>query len=64
MGEREPQLFDLSKDVREMNDLSLAHPQKRAELTALFQAWNAELAEPRWPQKGAGARRVQRALRR
>jgi arylsulfatase A-like enzyme len=64
MGEREPQLFDLSKDVREMNDLSLAHPQKRAELEALFQAWNAELAEPRWPQEGARARRVQRALRR
>ncbi len=62
MANREPELFDLSKDVREMNDLSLAHPQKRAELEAAIQAWNAELAQPRWPQEGARARRLQRAL--
>jgi arylsulfatase A-like enzyme len=58
---REPQLFDLSKDIREMNDLSLGYPRKRAELEALYQAWNAVLAAPRWPQEGAGPRRRLRA---
>jgi arylsulfatase A-like enzyme len=64
MSNGEPQLFDLAKDVREMNDLSLAHPQKLAELEAAYHAWNAEMAEPRWPQEGARARRLRRTLAR
>jgi arylsulfatase A-like enzyme len=57
---REPQLFNLARDVREKNDLSQAEPARIEELEASYQAWNATLAEPRWPQTVP----VQRLLRR
>lgn len=39
-------LFDLSQDVSESNDLSKQMPEKVAELTALHDAWLAEMANP------------------
>lgn len=39
-------LFDLSKDVSEANDLAKQHPEKVTELTALHDAWLAEMPAP------------------
>jgi arylsulfatase A-like enzyme len=61
---QEPQLFNLRRDIREMNDLSRVEPGKLRSLEAAYQAWNAELAEPRWPQAVATPRRrLRRATR-
>ena len=46
-------LFDLSQDVSEQQDLSAQLPAKVTELTALHDAWLAEMAEP---VKGGGKR--------
>ncbi|MGV3485538.1 MAG: sulfatase-like hydrolase/transferase [Planctomycetaceae bacterium] len=40
------ELFDLSQDVSESNDLAKANPQKVTELTKLHDAWLAEMADP------------------
>ncbi|MEK6234726.1 MAG: sulfatase-like hydrolase/transferase [Planctomycetales bacterium] len=42
-------LIDLSQDLQETNDLSASNPRQAARLAALWQAWNAELADPAWP---------------
>ncbi len=39
-------LFDLSKDISESNDLATAKPDQVAKLTALHDAWLAEMAPP------------------
>jgi arylsulfatase A-like enzyme len=46
-------LFDLSRDISEAQDLSRQMPEKVAELTALHDAWLAEMATP---VKGGGKR--------
>ncbi len=43
-----PQLFDLSADVAEKNDLAAAKPELVAQLDKAFSEWNAQLEEPRW----------------
>jgi arylsulfatase A-like enzyme len=48
--QREPQLFNLAKDISESNDLSSDHPGRLKQLEAAYRAWNAELVQPRWPQ--------------
>lgn len=40
------ELFDLSKDVSEKNDLAMTMPGKLAELAGLHDAWLAEMAKP------------------
>lgn len=40
------ELFDLAKDPGESTDLSAAHPDQVSRLTALHDAWLAEMAEP------------------
>ena len=54
-----PQLFDLAKDPGERNDLSGDKPEIVKRLREKYDAWNAQLMEPRWPgkQEGAAARR-------
>ena len=42
------QLFDLSKDVSETTDLAAKEPARVAELSALWDQWNAEQIEPLW----------------
>jgi arylsulfatase A-like enzyme len=44
----EPMLVNLAKDPGEQKDLSAANPAKKAELTALFDKWNASMQPPRW----------------
>jgi arylsulfatase A-like enzyme len=47
-GEGAEQLFDLSKDVGEQHDLAAENPEAVARLKSDYQAWNAELTEPKW----------------
>ncbi len=47
-GVKEPKLFNLAEDVGEKEDLTAKHPEKVKELTAAWQAWNAEQKEPLW----------------
>jgi arylsulfatase A-like enzyme len=51
-----PELFDLAKDIGEKDNLAGAQPEKVKELQAAYDAWNAQLAEPRWRQGGGGGR--------
>lgn len=41
-----PELFDLATDVGEKTNLAGSHPEKVAELQALWDAWNAEQPPP------------------
>jgi arylsulfatase A-like enzyme len=43
-------LYDLARDLGEVSDLASANPDKVKELQALWDAWNATLHEPLWPQ--------------
>jgi arylsulfatase A-like enzyme len=42
------ELFNLKDDIGEQTDLTSKHPEKAKELAAVWQKWNAELADPRW----------------
>jgi arylsulfatase A-like enzyme len=42
------QLFNLQDDISESNNLAATHPDKVKELSALWLAWNAQLAKPLW----------------
>ncbi len=42
-------LFDLEKDIEEKQNLYDQYPEIVEELTPLLEAWEAELAEPLWP---------------
>ena len=44
----EPMLVNLAADPGEQKDLSSENPAKKAELTALFERWNASMQPPRW----------------
>jgi len=44
----EPMLVNLAADPGEQKDLSTEIPTKKAELTALFDQWNAGMQSPRW----------------
>lgn len=48
MGERPPRLYDLATDVGEKRDLAEDRPLKRMQLEAALEAWDSQLAEPRW----------------
>ncbi len=43
-----PQLFDLSTDIGEKNDLAVQRPQEVARLSALLTQWQAQTAKPLW----------------
>lgn len=43
-----PMLVNLTTDPGEQRDLSAENPAKKAELTALFDKWNASMQPPRW----------------
>jgi arylsulfatase A-like enzyme len=42
------QLYDLSKDIGEKNDLAKAEPETVAELSAAWEKWNKRNIAPRW----------------
>jgi arylsulfatase A-like enzyme len=44
----QPMLVNLATDPGEQKDLSTEQPAKKAELTALFEKWNATMLPPRW----------------
>jgi hypothetical protein len=44
----EPMLINLSTDLGEQKDLSAEHPEKKAELQALYDKWNSGMQPPRW----------------
>jgi arylsulfatase A-like enzyme len=49
-GFREPwQLYDMSNDRTELNDISSQHPNKVAELKAAYQAWAKRCGVVDWP---------------
>jgi arylsulfatase A-like enzyme len=41
-------LYDLAADIGETNDLAGAQSERVATMTAAWEAWNAQLAAPRW----------------
>jgi hypothetical protein len=43
-------LYNLRSDIGETNDLASGEPAKVKELQSLWDAWNATLHEPLWPQ--------------
>ncbi len=47
-GARTPRLIDLSNDLKELNDLATAQPDRARELRVAYDAWNATLPEPLW----------------
>jgi arylsulfatase A-like enzyme len=53
------QLYDLSADIGEKEDLAAKQPEVVAQLQKAYDAWNGELKEPLWKPMG-GARRNQR----
>jgi arylsulfatase A-like enzyme len=44
----EPMLVNLAQDPGEQKDLSAQNPEKKRELQALFDTWNASMQPPRW----------------
>ncbi len=56
------QLFDLSADIGEKNDVAAKHPQVVRELTAAYEAWDSQLIPPLW-QKSPKIPKAQRANR-
>jgi hypothetical protein len=43
-----PMLFNLAADLGEEEDRSAEHPEQVKQLTALWEAWNAQNIPPRW----------------
>jgi arylsulfatase A-like enzyme len=43
-----PHLVNLATDLGEQRDLAAQHPDKVEQLTALWEAWNAQNTPPRW----------------
>jgi len=56
-GQDTPGLFNLAADLGEKNDLAASDPAKVTELKALWDKWNAEQSEPRWPPNPAGKKK-------
>jgi arylsulfatase A-like enzyme len=56
-GAAKPELYNLAEDMSEKNDLAEKHPDRVKQLTDAYNAWNAQLQEPRWGRGRAGARR-------
>lgn len=56
----ETRLYNLKDDIHEDRDLSADNPRKLKELQKAYEAWDRQLAEPRWGAQG----RARRALRR
>ena len=52
-GATPAKLYNLAQDIGEANDLAAKQPDKLKELEAVWQKWNAQLAQPLW---GPGAK--------
>jgi len=56
-GDAPPQLYNLAEDLAEANDLAARRPDQLKELQAAYDAWNAQLAQPRWSPARAAAKK-------
>jgi arylsulfatase A-like enzyme len=61
------ELYNLAEDIGEQNDLAAQRPDKVRELTAMWEAWNAELMDPLWVRQDGrtqtGGGRLERRFR-
>ncbi len=55
-GAAKPELYNLTNDMSERNDLAEKYPDRVKQLTDAYNAWNAQLQPPRWGRGRAGAR--------
>lgn len=53
-GTGEPELYDLSKDIGEQNNLAGSHSEKVASLLKAYEPWNAGLVQPLFQSPRAG----------
>ena len=51
------QLYNVTMDIGEKNNLADKEPEKLKQLTAAWDKWNADLMDPHWGPKGDGARK-------
>lgn len=51
------QLFNLAQDVGEQKNLAAEHPEKVRELRAAWEAWNRQLAPPKWRTQRMGRKK-------
>jgi len=47
----EPMLVNLAQDPGEQKDLSAQNPEKKKQLLAIFDTWNASMRAPRWEDR-------------
>jgi len=52
LGEGEPELYNLSRDIGEKQNLAASEPAKKKELEEAYQAWDSQLAKPLWERGG------------
>jgi arylsulfatase A-like enzyme len=62
-GATPPELYNLAQDIGEATNLATAEPERVAALQEAYDAWDAQLMEPRWG-RGSGAPRPRRRARR
>jgi arylsulfatase A-like enzyme len=55
-GATELKLYNLARDIGEANDLAAKQPDKRKDLEAAWQKWNAQLAKPLWGPGSKGSK--------
>jgi arylsulfatase A-like enzyme len=52
-----PRLFNLAEDIGETKDLASRAPERVKQIKATYDAWNAQLMEPRWAGEPRPARK-------
>jgi len=57
MAEGAPQLYNLSSDIGEANNIAAGNPEKVKELQTAYDQWNAQLIPPRWARGDQGQRK-------
>lgn len=59
-GSGKPELYNLAADFSESKDLAGSQPDKVKQLQALYDAWNAQQAEPSAPENPGGAKKAKK----
>ena len=62
-GEKEWSLYNLADDVGEANNLAAKLPEKVKELKSLYDAWEAQLQDPKWIRQDNRRTRARQAAR-
>jgi arylsulfatase A-like enzyme len=52
------QLYNLKQDIGEQHNLAEKFPEKLKEMSAVWETWNSELADPAWGPPAANARKA------